>query len=1258
VDPRVLLLTEGKPYIEAAGLVIAEDVQWPFVTATGNLAGNLFQNTPAFFSGVLTYNQTLTGTTFVLAPTFSVGAVTGGNVLTGTTFVLAPTFSVGAVTGGSALLAGVTFTKAPTFSVGVISGGSQTLAGTPFQPPILFSAGTISTSGGAGTAPSTTDEGLRFEVWTQPQLGTFTRKYDLSRWVNAFTIADKFGEISDGTLTIAESLPKEKIDQLILVDRANHANDEGSVIRVLRGTTPILHYVTKQFDDTWSSDDPTATLSLEGMDLLLDRAIVPRHDYPANPSVEPDWVYGATSILTNTGFEVSETSSEVVTLEINATAGTYKIGTSYPNGAGFVYTANIPYNALAADIAIAIENSRPGWDVLISGAGTSTNPFVIEVLVPAEEDIGWATDSGLLTGLASVFTETPGGNLITDTWTRSMQVLTGVFHGSYTTFEITTEQAHTGTYSLKIDGDPPAYPTAFPGAQQVLAVTPGRTYRASVWVYPTQTAAFRFVIRTRDETYIASDSTVLTAGSWQQISSPTVTIPNHVSQIVFRIANLSALDEPPWYVDDALFAPGAEAATYGAIMSDILAPIQANGVLTWLTPTWSDTLDSSGQVWDRNLQWSVKRGQTMLQLVEYAKRWNYESKIRWDDAQSRFEWDLFNPTSGGIDYQGTGLAITGRSISSSGVIARRFPEASYFLAEGEGGYWGEHVDTTMSGAWGRLEQYFGNVQGLDAAGLDELADRLVEDSVNRTDGLSVRIQQPSALPWSKFVPGDKLKVNLEPQRDAEVMRCMAVVASKGPDDASPAYDVHFGSVVYQGQAAVLQTLRILWREFKALRSEGNRDTIVNPVPIPPLVGSGSTPTVVIAAADSTDGSKAGAQYKCLGTDDQVTWQAAVSFLDQVGGGRLVVCEGTYSINGPITIGGHIRIEGMGRGETVVQHAGGSPHQLFVLTGAVDAQQVAMSNFTVTGHPISSIGSHGIVAANFGLFVSLTLTDMEIAKCQGAGVYWDRQGGNFIATNCYVHNNVGNGLTVIGEGRNLIVNSVIVANDGHGIDCTGAVAIVVGNRVALNDGIGLTVGGFLSGPYNLVVGNEFISNGGGGIDFYNVTFAGKNVIVGNLCDSNAGHGISCGGDQGHHQITGNLCDSNALSGIRVAGIGGTVSANSVMESGQHGIHLTNADQMVVSANLVASNSKLTNATYDGIFVENDSDKNLITANRVFDLAGGNGQRYGINISAANCDGNVYVGNFASDGGRTAGYNNAGTATVIAYPGAAAPVGDNF
>lgn len=657
------------------------------------------------------------------------------------------------------------------------------------------------------------DPGLRFEAWTLPNNGgTFKRKFDLSRWVH-YTIAEKYGSISDGKLDLPNDFAK--LDSLFKVDKANHANDVGSIVRVLRGTVPVSHFVLKGLDDKWSSEGQTLTGLLEGMDYFLDRALVPNYDYPTAPTVEPDWHYGLPSILYNTDLEDAGLTNILihVWLESTVSAGTWTMTFDAQT------TSSLAWNIDAPALQTAIEALSNIVDISITGAGTESNPWVIEVIDPAGTDFNVSTNpAGLTGGVSQILSMVAGGAGVVDPWTRAFNPLTGLYHGTYTNFDISTVQAHTGTFSLYVKGALGTWPESYPGAQQVVSVTGGRTYRASVWVYPKFARKYRFVIRTTDETFIGMVEADLTANSWQQMSM-SVTIPTHIRSIIFRLSCISNTDGHEFYLDTALLAPGADAATFGKIMGQLLTACQAEGLLTWVTKTWTDTHDSAGVAWDRNLVWSVKHRQSLLQLVEYADRWNYESDgIHWDITDSRFEWGLYNPYGGGADKQNTGFGVVGKVISQTGTMSKRIPDASHYYAEGDLGYWGEFEDATLAGAWGTLQKSYFNAQGLDTAAMVEQATRLVENAADRTDGLITRLQAAPVTPWTDFKPGDRnIMVNLMPKRAREYLRCMAIVASKGPGDSAPAYDVHWGSQVYLEEAAHLETTRRLVRAFSAQR---------------------------------------------------------------------------------------------------------------------------------------------------------------------------------------------------------------------------------------------------------------------------------------------------------------------------------------------------------------------------------------------------------------------------------------------------------
>ena len=62
-----------------------------------------------------------------------------------------------------------------------------------------------------------------------------------------------------------------------------------------------------------------------------------------------------------------------------------------------------------------------------------------------------------------------------------------------------------------------------------------------------------------------------------------------------------------------------------------------------------------------------------------------------------------------------------------------------------------------------------------------------------------------------------------------------------------------------------------------------------------------TSTVVVAASNATALDKASADYVCAGTDDQNTINLATSYIGNIGGGKVYLTEGTFSLSAPVYI---------------------------------------------------------------------------------------------------------------------------------------------------------------------------------------------------------------------------------------------------------------------------------------------------------------------------------------------------------------------
>lgn len=195
--------------------------------------------------------------------------------------------------------------------------------------------------------------------------------------------------------------------------------------------------------------------------------------------------------------------------------------------------------------------------------------------------------------------------------------------------------------------------------------------------------------------------------------------------------------------------------------------------------------------------------------------------------------------------------------------------------------------------------------------------------------------------------------------------------------------------------------------------------------------------------------------------------------------------------------------------------------------------------------------------------------------------------------------------------------------------------------------------------NITISENFIDSQGQGIG---VGGAGVNrlMIRGNIIEA-ASHGMNIAGSAAFFEVTNNVVRQAGDKGIWMqGGQQGVLSGNVIEDPGEHGIHLDDMDEVVVVDNVISNPGTASANTYDGIFVDNDSDRNLIHHNQISPDIGGPGDtRYGINVNSSDCDCNAVVGNYLGDSTfyATAPLNDSGTGTWLTYPNDAT-WGDNF
>lgn len=235
------------------------------------------------------------------------------------------------------------------------------------------------------------------------------------------------------------------------------------------------------------------------------------------------------------------------------------------------------------------------------------------------------------------------------------------------------------------------------------------------------------------------------------------------------------------------------------------------------------------------------------------------------------------------------------------------------------------------------------------------------------------------------------------------------------------------------------------------------------------------------------------------TDDTAAFQAAIAT------GHVVhVPRGTFII-GPITL--NQAMYGDGMGATVLQIRPGTTGMPVLITwadqGPSTIRDLTLDGINLAGFANNLLGA-GIMTVAGTPATGLRIEDVEVRNIGEANatvvrfgimINWDQSVQNMkagcIVSNCYVHDVVGSGITVGGQGH-IIVNNVIT-NCGHsGINCWGT----------LTDGI---------------IANNTINNTGWNLNASSDGITGYSnanlrvLVIGNTVENSTNHGIHLGGN---------------------------------------------------------------------------------------------------------------------------------------------------
>ena len=432
-----------------------------------------------------------------------------------------------------------------------------------------------------------------------------------------------------------------------------------------------------------------------------------------------------------------------------------------------------------------------------------------------------------------------------------------------------------------------------------------------------------------------------------------------------------------------------------------------------------------------------------------------------------------------------------------------------------------------------------------------------------------------------------------------------------------------------------------------------------------------TSAKIVAASNSSIQDKSGADYVCDGTADDVEINAAIVAVNAIGGGKVSLQSGTFTVASRIIPKSNVHLalsagtiitipDSVGAGYSIIQYS--------IIAG--DA--FSLDNFTLEGGTINGNKagqSVPVLAGQNPVPVSpadINLMDgVHIANAVGSG---------YTLTNCHIRNvNVINVVaTPINFGKRNGSDPTTILNWNNSIEnCRVSTQYMPASPTTWHDAIYIGAGG-TNALYNWVrdAGDDGIAQeyGDGFIIAFNdisgsynngIAVNGTGQMIGNtVALSGAGGGsgygiyVEKGGGGGgvapqYGQVDNNIIYSNAWHGIFLEKANYyNVGRNQIYLNGGNGILVFDTcSHNNISENILYANSQASNTGSDNIQIQTSVSYCKISGNICREGALSNKPRYAIFIVNNTCSYNMVHGNDLYDGGATGDLADGGTSTKL-------------
>ncbi|MCW2957003.1 MAG: hypothetical protein JWO69_1872, partial [Thermoleophilia bacterium] len=375
------------------------------------------------------------------------------------------------------------------------------------------------------------------------------------------------------------------------------------------------------------------------------------------------------------------------------------------------------------------------------------------------------------------------------------------------------------------------------------------------------------------------------------------------------------------------------------------------------------------------------------------------------------------------------------------------------------------------------------------------------------------------------------------------------------------------------------------------------------------VSDRNSSTKIVAANNSSQSAKDGADFVANGDTgtasdgDQVQINQALTAIASLGG-TVYLTEGTYVIDGSISIPNNVTLMGADNGTVITipntlsgQNTTGNI-DMIINTDTTTGTKVNVKDIRIEGNRANqTLGTQNAISfTNLGSgggstsIVGANISNVHISQVRTTGILL-LNSGNHVITGSVLHSNTSNGIKIQNTNNTTLSGSLIQGNlDGIEIE---------------------------NGQNNTVTGNNFQGNT---VGIYLSSNSHSNSISGNTAQSNTKYGIHL---------------NSAYNNV--------ITSNNVLDSGGIGIYLQDSSTNNVTGNKARNNGGTTN---DGILLRG-SDQNSITNNDINDSSCAS-SCFAINLDDSANDLNYLSNNRFSDtdGAATASIRDVGTGTVYA------------